>query len=54
MWANLEWKPQKEKKPTVEWNNKKIQDTKIGFIKEIESLKKSQNKVNLEMKNAES
>lgn len=33
---------------------KTIQDIKIGFIKEIESLKKGQNKVNLEVKNAES
>lgn len=33
---------------------KTIQDIKIGFIKEIESLRKGQNKVNLEVKNAES
>lgn len=46
-------KPQKEKKTNNEII-KTIQDTKIGFSKEIESLKKSQNKIKLEMKNAES
>ena len=39
---------------TVEQNNENIQDTKIEFNKEIESLKKTQTGIKLEMKNSTS